>query len=321
MSNMKLKELRKLAVRSNSTSAESIQNLKQKPADTAKPAAPKSTAVIDQSLWGETLSDQPGSTTGYTYEIGGDGKSLTYKETGSTGQMKPLNQSYSKWDQVVVAINALGAKLSVGQPQADNTKIDPAATPQNATTKPAEAAAQGASKTVLAEVLQAMYNDKLVETKGINLTNEKKMAIVFMDGIAGGVGSGARQSANAANYMLTLASYLTSTIPATTEEALTNLPFLQTLQKALNSIYTAAFNYSKVTDPKLFKILSVRPGMKESVRMMKIYLDRMIKHPTQASSKYTAKIIRLASLRRLRVRSEMEAAITGSAMPGRDRVI
>lgn len=102
---------------------------------------------------------------------------------------------------------------------------------------------------------------------------------------------------------------------------MTNLPFLQSLQKALNSIYTAAFNYSKVTDPKLFKVLSVRPGMKESVRMMKIYLDRMIKHPTQASSKYPAKIIRLASLRRLRVRSEMEAAITGSAMPGRDRVV
>lgn len=314
----------------------------------AKPATPKSTAVIDQNLWGETLSDQPGSTTGYTYTIGGDGKSLTYKETGSTSQMKPLNQSYSQWDKVVIAINALGKKLGIGQLQADNAKTDPAATPQDATTKPAEAAP--VMSNAMSNVALILSNVKAGATYAGKTVfrNEKAMVRKMLDAIDSVIAKASKEPAlkaigsatNALALLIVRSDPSLETRPIGTVSA-TELSALN--EKMLSSKYQGDLDVimsiiRDLHDKKQFvkrvgeyiKVVigtvnstqtATQPAAKQPITPQQAPVANQQEMIEKASAKLAPKIIRLASLRRLRVRSEMEAAITGSAMPGRDRVI
>lgn len=314
---------------------------------TAKPAATKGTAVIDQNLWGEELSDQPGSTTGYTYKIGNDGKSLTYKETGSTGQMKPLNQSYSQWDKVVIAINALGAKQSIGTPQADNAKTDPTATPQNATTKPAEATAPVITSLVtnIAQILSNVRAGSTYAGKTV-FRNEKGMVKAMLTALDASFANATRNPAikaigSAPNALALIIAKknaplengaLASAVPgdlAKMNDKQISKAFqrdLDIIMATVRELHAGKFvdNVDKYVQYVVGTVNATtpqQPTVQQTSQTPTTATSRPVKLPEKASSQYPAKIIRLASIRKLRVRSEMEAAITGSAMPGRDRVI
>lgn len=324
-----------------------------KPAAKPKPKPVLHTDVIANTHWGKTLTDRAG----YTYTISGDGKSLSYKK-GDSKEVK-LNQYYKNWKAVVANINAL--PITPAPAATSATTSAPAAAA--ATTQAANPTkAYDSKETILGQVLQKMYDDKLAGTPGPDLVREKRRVKIIMDGIGGGPETGRTYAGAAARVILNQKTGLGETIPASYSEAISNISFLDSLQQAINGLYDSAFRWSRAQKDAnhvgFWRRLGGRTvDSKSATTIVSNYINKGLRFsyqnpaitPAEAPAPPAApvatpapvtpapavspaddghskgaslnkKFIKAATLRRLKIRSQMEAAIDSSAQMGRARV-
>jgi len=319
---------------------------------TAKPASKSKPVfhfdVIDPAHCGKTLTD----TSGYTYVTAADGKSLTFSINKSAP--KTLNQYYSKWKDVVKNINSLPipAATTTATPAA-TTSPSPAAA---ATTSSGGVTAQTVvSDQVImnvAKVLTDVYGGATYAGRTV-FRNEMGMVremINYLNGVGGQLGV----SLNSAE---TLAQIITGPIrPGLGTFAKVSLDGVseRTMEKQyrqeLNVIMTAVKGLFDRIGKKagLQKLLSYNSNLKEA------YTNSLSKSNSSTAtqtanpaappaapvippatpvapaaeaddgqvkkSSLDKKFIKAATLRRLKIRSQMEAAIDSSAQMGRARV-
>lgn len=268
----------------------------------AKPTAPKTPTPITHPK-GTSLADAA-----YHYFIDGP-LAFTWTKIGDntakgTGNFTSTNKN---WEAAVKNLNLL--KPETQQAQATTA---PVATTENA--KPTEQTATPAS-TLDAGLVQKV---EFILGRAMNYSLDVKSAHSEKAQIAKLVSAieSAKKSGSGLNF---LAQMIVASSPnafqaiagadlkdlgAATMKDLAvhrNGKYSGDVGVILGKVNAIAANYAK--DPTTITGIKTQPSA-----------------PAKAASKYPAKIIRLASLRRLRVRSEMEAAIVASAMPGRDRV-
>mgnify|MGYP001558445074 CR=1 FL=1 len=268
------------------------------PSNINKPAASKSTVVIKPELCGKQTKDAK-----YKYIIAADGKSFQWSGQDKSGTHKVGDKN---WAVMVAALNKLPASK-----QSNDTYIKPEEpTPEAA--KPAAAETTTPASTLDAGLVQKV---EFILGRAMNYSlnvksghSEKAQISKLVSAVESTKKSGSGLNflaqmivASAPNAFQAIAGADLATLGKATMKDLAvhrNGAYSGDVGVILGKINEIAANYAK--DPKTIT------GIKTA--------------PAKAASKYPAKIIRLASLRRLRVRSEMEAAITSSAMPGRDRV-
>jgi len=281
--------------------------------------------VIKRDLWKKTVKDNAG----YTFVIGADGKSLTYSKNNSPA--KTLNQSYGNWPQLVKNIDGL-TPVAGSDSAAATTGATDAARPAEAATpakteeaKPA-ATDFSAKETVLGQVLQKMYDNKLVGTPGIDFVKESRRAKIIMDGAGSGPGTGKSAAYAVAKLILNENAGLEASIPSSYAEAISSKQFLTPLQEAINAFYDNAFKWSRTAaGPEhagFWKRLGGRTlDDKAATTILAGYIRSGLgARITRSSSHVDPKIKKLATLRRLRVRSQMEAATESSTRFGRSRI-
>ena len=279
------------------------------------------TDVIKEELWRQTVPDND-----YTYTIGTDGKSFSWtsKDNSKPGTHK---QGDKNWGIMVSNLNKLAAPAAAAPeaaPAAAAPEAAPAAAAKSENTYTSEEA-------LLAQVLQKMYDNKLVGTPGLDLRNEVRVTKIIMDGAAlaaggTGVGQGQKYANAAARILLSKNSALAGTIKGADYNSLIkNTEFLGSLQQAINGLYKTAFTWSK----SLSKSDSAHAGFWKRIKSKSFdeqtassivgnYIKQALKFSTASSN--NNKFVKAAKLRRLKVRSQMESAIDSSAQMGRSRI-
>jgi len=255
----------------------------------------------------------------------------------------------TKWNTAVANLNNVQKpKLNSSRQSATQATTSPTATPQNATTKPAEAAATPVITSLVTNIAQILSNVRAGSTYAGKTVfrNEKGMVKAMLTALdasfANATGNPAIKAIGSAPNALALIiakknaplenGALASAVPgdlAKMNDKQISKAFqrdLDTVMATVRELDAGKFvdNVDKYVQYVVGTVNAAtpqQPTAQQTSQTPTTATSRPVKLPDKASSRYPAKIIRLASLRRLRVRSEMEAAITGSAMPGRDRVI
>lgn len=314
-----LKELRKLAEPLGGTDASGGFNMTVEPATGKEPAdnfvekapvakkpasdATDKTAVIKPELRGKQTKDAK-----YKYIISADGRSFRWSSQDKSGTHKLGDKN---WGRMVAALNALPASTV-----SNDTYIKPEVPAAQEAAKPAAPETATPASTLDAGLVQKV---EFILGRAMNYSlnvksghSEKAQISKLVSAVESTKKSGSGLNflaqmivASAPNAFQAIAGADLATLGKATMKDLAvhrNGAYSGDVGVILGKINEIAANYAK--DKGLFDKIAVQPKTA----------------PAKAASKYPAKIIRLASLRRLRVRSEMEAAITGCAMPGRDRV-
>jgi hypothetical protein len=290
-----------------------------------------STDVIKPGLRGQTVSDKD-----YTYKIDSVGLSFSWTDKyNHTGDHK---QGDSKWGEMVRNLNKLNAPAPAAT-ALPSTPAAPAAAPAPAAGSTESKNTYTSEEALLAQVLQNMYDNKLVGTPGLDLRNEVRVTKIIMDGVGGGVGKGKRYASAAARVLLNQNAGLAEPIKGANYNSLIkNTEFLGSLQQAINGLYKTAFTWSKSlsrTSPahagfwKRIKSKSFDEQTASSI--VGAYIKEGLNFSYEGSGSTTEKetskayssknkFIKAAKLRRLKVRSQMESAIDSSAQMGRSRI-
>jgi hypothetical protein len=304
-----------------------------------KPQAPrrapvKHTEVIKQDLWKKTVKDNAG----YTFEIGSDGTSLTYSKNNSPA--KTLNQTYGNWPQLVKNIDVLtpvAGSDSAATPAAQ-TNVPAATTPTQAeqtkteAQKPAEATRQfnpGALAGVKAVLIRAAKPGGFGLSVG-TAANERGRIQRMIATISSSEGA----SIDAYDFLTKMLlvsprgdDYLTAFFRDASQadiDAIMTSPRkdvvanprggkynrqVAAVLSVLNEVYDGDFSEDNTKAIKDFKAKYVK---KEA--------SKLNNDITKTSSKVDPKIKKLATLRRLRVRSQMEEATESATRFGRSRI-
>jgi hypothetical protein len=284
--------------------------------------------VIKQELWTKTVRDNAG----YTFEIGADGKSLTYSKDGSVP--KTLNQSYKNWPQLVKNINELTPVAGSDSAATAGTATDtqPATAPAAKTeeAKPAEATRQFDPST-LAGVKAVLIRAAKPGGFGLSVgtaANERRRIQKMIETISSSEGP----SIDAYDFLTKMLlvsprgdTYLTAFFRGASQDdidAIMRSPRkdvvadpkggkynrqVAAVLSVLNEVYDGDFSEDNTKAIKDFKAKYVKAS-KLNNSIIKI------------SSKVDPKIKKLATLRRLRVRSQMEEATESATRFGRSRI-
>jgi len=287
------------------------------------------TDVIKQDLWNKIVNDNAG----YTFVIGADGKSLTYSKGGSVP--KTLNQSYKNWPQLVRNINELtpvaGSDSAATTGTAAEAKPAEAAEPaKTETQKPAEATRQFDPST-LAGVKAVLIRAAKPGGFGLSVgtaANERRRIQKMIETISSSEGP----SIDAYDFLTKMLlvsprgdTYLTAFFRGASQDdidAIMRSPRkdvvadpkggkynrqVAAVLSVLNEVYDGDFSEDNTKAIKDFKAKYVKASK----------LNNSI---IKTSSKVDPKIKKLATLRRLRVRSQMEEATESATRFGRSRI-
>ncbi len=288
--------------------------------------------VIKEDLWTKTVRDNAG----YTFEIGADGKSLTYSKDGSVP--KTLNQSYKNWPQLVKNINELtpvAGSDSAATTAGAAAEAKPAEAAEKAKTeaqKPAEATRQFDPST-LAGVKAVLIRAAKPGGFGLSVgtaANERRRIQKMIETISSSEGP----SIDAYDFLTKMLlvsprgdTYLTAFFSGASQadiDAIMTSPRkdvvadpkggkynrqVAAVLSVLNEVYDGDFSENNDQAIQNFKTKYVKKDASK--------LNNSI---TKTSSKVDPKIKKLATLRRLRVRSQMEEATESATRFGRSRI-
>lgn len=302
-------------------------------ASSSGPQATRSPTKLDAPP-GTKLQELAGSVV-YNYTIIGPlefsyftGK--TPEDKANEGSPKKVTSAYSKWERAAKTLNTLWAtsgKAAASPAQAPAATSAPAAGTGSATPAASAAKPPDAQETVVGQVLQAMYGTKMAETPGIDLTREKRVLKIVMDSLSGSVGTGQRYAFSVARVLLDTNGALKASVPATAYEAMKSKDFLTNLQVAINTLYKSAFEWSKAQarggghHAGLWERIKAKTfSQADAGKILKDYITSGLNMKLVTSKNHDSKFVKAATLRRLKIRSQMEAAIDSSAQMGRARV-
>jgi len=289
------------------------------------------TDVIKRDLWTKTVKDNAG----YTFEIGSDGTSLTYSKDGS--EPKTLNQSYKNWPQLVKNINELIPVAGSDSAAATTGPTDAA--------NPAEAAAPAANTGAQtpAEATRQFNPGALAGVKAVLIRAAKP------GGFGLSVGTAANERGRIQRMITTISSsegasidaydFLTKMLLVSPrgDDYLTAF-FRDASQADIDAIMTSprkdvvanprGGKYNRQVAAVLSVLNEVYDGdfSKNNVQAIQDFKTKYVKASKlnnsiiKTSSKVDPKIKKLATLRRLRVRSQMEEATESATRFGRSRI-
>lgn len=275
------------------------------------------TAVINEEHRDKDLADSE-----YKYHTDDEGLSFSWTSINDTSKNGNHKQGDKNWAQMVIALNALTATDTPAAPAA----ATPAATAPAASKETKQTATPfDDSEKMLAAVLSAMYNNKLVGTPGLDLVREVRYVKAVMDGVANGVGMGKTQQTATARILLMRNEGLKKMMENKEYEVIiADTKFLGTLQQEINSLYRDAFDWAKTQegDKHVGLLGRIKGGLslKNAVEIIHSYIQNTYLEKKSSSASLDRKFVKRAQLRRLKIRSQMEAAIDSSAQMGRSRV-
>ena len=185
------------------------------------------------------------------------------------------------------------------------------ATPAAATTAPpAPISIPGEDYPVLAAIIGAMYNTKLVGTPGFDLVKEPKRIQALVDAVGGaspeGFGNAARVIAKMnPSIVARLPKEVTVPIDEVYAKNPANKALLQTIQVAINRIYDSAVSGSKALG--IFN-----PRLEKSTQLVSAWLRSPAggNWKDKTSSNNEQQWVKLATERKMRIRAEIAAEMT-----------
>ena len=170
---------------------------------------------------------------------------------------------------------------------------------------------------VLAAIIGAMYNQKLVGTPGFDLIKEPKRIRALIESAPVG-GPNPTGYGNAARIIMKMNPSIVGMLPAKLTGPVddkfaknpANKALLQTIQVAINGIYESAI-------PTL-----VKPGLERSRELIARYLNSAAggNWPVKGASNSVDQWVKLASERKMRIRAEIAAEMTPAEMAAARRI-
>ena len=281
------------------------------------------TAVIKDDLWGKTASDRD-----YKYTISRDGKSFQWSSAAASGVHK---QGDKNWSVMVGRINQLTGVDRVTPTAATPA---PAVTPAATTATPAAAPAATTATTLdqslvqkVAAVLQkAEYTPLNMKSGGSEMDKIKSLK-----NVVGLIRLAAIIVLRVGDSLTTLpAAKSSDIISGTRKDLAVNMggkfaSDVGIILRQVNEI-TKIRNQSKAEFQKLINSVSITQGTQSPAAPATAAPATTTAPAAQAddgqnkSASLNKKFIKAATLRRLKIRSQMEAAIDSSAQMGRARV-
>jgi hypothetical protein len=170
---------------------------------------------------------------------------------------------------------------------------------------------------VLAAIIGAMYNQKLVGTPGFDLIREPKRIRALIESTPVG-GPNPTGYGNAARIIMKMNPSIVGMLPAKLTGPVddkfaknpANKALLQAIQVAINGIYESAI-------PTL-----VKPGLERSRELIARYLNSAAggNWPVKGASNSVDQWVKLASERKMRIRAEIAAEMTPAEMAAARRI-
>jgi hypothetical protein len=255
------------------------------------------TAVIKKELWGTTVSDST-----YKYTISDDGKSFNWVSAVKSGMH---SQGDSNWGKMVDNLNLI--------PPTGETRRTTKSTPATpaATTAPVTPAATGLDQSLIQKVAAVLQKASLYALNVRSIQNEKDQIRTLSGQLKGLMGLAAIIVSKVGGSLATLSGATLADINSSTQKELA-------VNKGGRFSGDVGIILRQVNE--LSKIGNRSP---ESLAQMAKSLTMAPATPAAAvtaSASLDKKFIKAATLRRMRVRSQMEAAIDSSAQMGRSRV-
>ena len=258
------------------------------------------TAVIKRELWGTTLSDSA-----YKYMISNDGKSFQWANANKSGEH---SQGDSKWGKMVDNLNLIPP---TGQKR-DTAKPTPA-TPET-TAAPVTPAATGLDQSLIQKVAAVLQKASLYTLNVKSIQNEQVQIRTLGGQLKGFIGLAAIIVSRVGGSLTTLSGATLADINSSTQKELAVNKGgrfsgdVGIILRQVNELSKIG-NRSPESLAQMAKSLTMAPATPAAPVA-----------PAKASASLDKKFIKAATLRRMRIRSQMEAAVDSSAQMGRYRV-
>lgn len=258
------------------------------------------TAVIKKELWGTTVSDSA-----YKYMISNDGKSFGWANADKSGNH---SQGDSNWGKMVDNLNLIAP---TGETR--NRARPTPATPET-TAAPVTPAATGLDQSLIQKVAAVLQKASLYTLNVKSIQNEQVQIRTLGGQLKGFIGLAAIIVSRVGGSLTTLSGATLADINSSTQKELAVNKGgrfsgdVGIILRQVNELSKIG-NRSPESLAQMAKSLTMAPATPAAPVA-----------PAKASASLDKKFIKAATLRRMRIRSQMEAAVDSSAQMGRYRV-